>query len=100
MSHFPYFVLFSIFIAPPFLTLAKQVPKYCEKGCAPNDNTDDVCRAGKPHEKTCYADPEGSDKLLLLQWDQKWSHILRKALDTCFQLPESVLSTHEEERLS
>lgn len=100
MSHFPYFVLFSIFVAPPFLTLAKQVPKYCEKGCAPNDNTDDVCRAGKPHEKTCYAHPEGSDKLLLLHWDQKWSHILREGLDTCFQIFESVLSTHEEERLS
>lgn len=64
MSHFPYFVLFSIFIAPPFLTLAKQVPKNCEKGCAPydnsapNDNTDDVCRAEKPPEKSCYIDPE------------------------------------------
>lgn len=77
MSHFPYFVLFSIFIVPPFLILAKQVPKSCEKGCAPNDNTDDVCRARKLKEKTCYADPEGSDKLLL-QWDPKWSHILRK----------------------
>lgn len=62
-------MLFSIFVAPPFLTLAKQVPKCCEKGCAPNDNTDDVFRAGKPHEKTSYADQEGSDKLLL-QWDQ------------------------------
>lgn len=98
MSHFPYFVLFSIFVAPPFLTLAKQVPKYCEKGCAPNDNTDDVCRAGKPREKTSYADQEGSDKHLI-QWDQKWSHILRKTLDMCFQILESVLSTHKEKKL-
>lgn len=39
-------------------------------------------RTEKPHENTCYADPEGSDKLLLLQRDQKWTEILRKALVT------------------
>ncbi len=50
LSHFPCFVLFSIFIAPPFLTFAKQVPKYCEKDCASNDNTNDIFKAVKPYE--------------------------------------------------
>lgn len=58
MSHFPYFVLFPIFIAPPFLTSAKQVPKYCEKDCASSDNTNDIFEATKPFEYTCYTDPE------------------------------------------